>query len=157
MITYRLEHVDDVYGDAYSHYWLERYHHEVANRDYLPFGADNVDEYRRLERTKVLRLMVARERGHAIGYCTAFVANSKQAHLQVAQIDMLFVRPDRRKLFVGLLLVKHMIERLRDEGVTQFRALSSARLDSASLWRFLGFEMTGTIYERAYLARGIHA
>jgi GNAT superfamily N-acetyltransferase len=154
MITYQLERIDEAY-DAYAHYWLEIYHHEVANQDYPPFGAANIDTYHKLEDMKVLRLMVAREKGQAIGYCTALVSRSFQSGwAHIAQIDMLFVRPDKRKLFVGLLLLKHMIERLRDEGVQQFRATSSARFDSGAVWRFLGFEMTGMIYEKLYPARG---
>lgn len=155
MITYRLERVDEAY-DAYAHHWLEQYHHEVANLDYPVFGAGNIEVYKRLERLSVLRLMVARtDASQAIGLCTALVSPSYQSGAaHIAQIDMLYVRPDSRRLFCGLLLLRHMIERLRDEGIVQFRATSSARLDSGAVWRWLGFTETGRIWERSYPARG---
>lgn len=151
MITYRLERVDEAY-DGITHGYLEDYHREVANANYPLFGQGNIEVYKRLEALSVLRLMVARaDDASAFGFCTALVNRSYQSGAaNIAQIDMLYVRPSKRGLFCGLLLLKHMIERLRDEGITQFRATSSARLDSSSVWKWLGFEETGTIWEKCY-------
>jgi len=148
MITFALESVDTAF-DAYAMHWLAEYHGELARTGVRKFDLTNVEQYRQFQKAGGLRLMVARdETGMAIGFCTFFVMRSAQAAELVAQSDMLFVRPDKRAHLIGLDMVARMMKGLKEEGVTLFRATSSTRTDSSALWRWLGFSMTGMIYER---------
>jgi len=148
MITYALENVDDVF-DAYALGVLMQYHNEAVQEGVRHFDLNNVEQYRRIQKTGQLRLMVARQDGMAIGFCTCFVSRSNQHAELVGQIDMIFVRPDRRTRMIGLDLVTRLMAQLRTEGVTLFRGMSSAKINSEPLWRWLGFERVGTIYERS--------
>jgi len=92
--------------------------------------------------------MVARENDELIGYAVFIVAPAKQRAGKVAQCDLVYVRPDKRFGRVGVNMLKAMLERLAAEGVTIVRGMSSTRVDTGPLWRWLGFELTGMIYER---------
>jgi hypothetical protein len=150
MITMRLESIDQCL-DQRGLALLTAHHDEINRAGLSAFDQRNIDRYRAIEAAGGLRIMVAREDNEQVGYAVFFVSPSNQTGGKVAQSDMYFVRPDKRFAFIGLHLMTAMITHLvTHEGVTEVRGMSSTRLDTGPLWRWLGFEMTGMIYERSF-------
>src|SRR3974390_2183815 len=144
MIRMAFERVE-VLADPAAMALLYAHHEEIVGAHVPIFTQANVEQYKQLESKELLRILVAwDEKQNPVGYVVFFVTSSLQGNERVAQCDMYYVRPDQRYHFVGLQLMSTMIKHLVEvERVTKIRGMSSAKLDTSALWRWLGFEMTG--------------
>lgn len=108
--------VDLAWGTAYDRFieeaWpLIRTHWEEvgSNRDILRLNPDH-DRYRSLERAGVLHILLARTGGAIAGYMFLLVSrHPRDMAAMVATDDVIYVRPEYRRLGVGRLLIDEAI------------------------------------------------
>ena len=128
--------------------WNEHWEEVAINRDQIKLDPD-LDQYRELERTGALHVVVARERGAIVGYHISIV----RPHLHYrrslsAFTDVYFLRKSHRHGMTGVRLIKAAEETLRARGVQKMFTGTKLTLDMGPIFQRLGWTPTETLYTK---------
>lgn len=147
MITYQVERLADIKIEVAP--LLLRHWEEIAlNRDTVPLDP-NWDQYLFMDREGYLQITTAREDGKIVGYAAYFIAaNLHYRSLVVADSDIFWLAPEKRKGMVGVKLLKAAEEHLKAVGVNKIVNKVKLKHDVGAVFERLGYTPIERLYAK---------
>ena len=135
---YTLEFADEV--DAVIYENLEENKVVYADTDWKHMT------YIREHRAGSLVVVVARDKGKAVGFLMHWIMQSPNHNVLQAQQAGIVVDKEHRTGFTGLKMIKKMEKILKKRGVDVMVLGSTPKLDISPLFKRLGFQEAETVY-----------
>lgn len=128
---------------------LPLHYEELAlNKDKVPLSPQ-YNIYIDRERDGQLLFMVMREAGEMIGYFIGFISPGLHySTCLTCQMDIFYIRPDRRGHKYGKALFEAVEQENRRRGVQRWFVGSKCHLDASWLFEQLGFERVEVYYSK---------
>jgi len=128
---------------------LPIHYEELAlNKDKVPLSPQ-YNIYIDRERDGQLLFMVMREAGEMIGYFIGFISPGLHySTCLTCQMDIFYIRPDRRGHKYGKALFEAVEQENRRRGVQRWFVGSKCHLDASWLFEQLGFERVEVYYSK---------
>jgi GNAT superfamily N-acetyltransferase len=147
MITFTVESFRESLPEF--QYLLPQHWQELAlNQDKVPLQPD-WDTYFNSEDAGKLLFVCAREDGEIIGYFIGFVGQGLHyLTCKTCQMDIFYIRKDKRNGRLGVKLFKFVEEELRRRGVQRWFVGSKLHADASSLFKYLKFDPVETYYTK---------
>jgi len=144
-VVFAREKYDQIIGEGLP--LLERHRLEVAKFPDLMKLEIDADMYRLLEGKDRLYIASARENGELIGYFSIFVNNHHHyKRLLVATEDVIYVRPDHRDPFTGILLLRFGEQAMRTRGCHVIIGRTKVEHDHGRIYQRLGYHPMDTVW-----------
>ncbi len=145
MITYHVESFEERLSELKV--LLPDHYQELAlNQDKVPLDPQ-YDVYISRERQGGLIFVTAREDGELVGYFIGFVAAGLHYKTCLTcNMDIFFIRKDKRKGRAGVRLFQFVMQELKRRGVQRWFVGSKLHADASALFKYLKFEPCETYY-----------
>lgn len=146
------EKIWDLWGEAWP--LLMEHWQEIARYKDIKLNPD-FDAYHDAEMNGLLRVYTARAEGLLIGYAAFFV--KKNAHykdsLQAVQ-DVVFLRKECRRGFVGIKLLEYADAQLANEGVQVVYQHVKVRNNFSPILKRIGYEKVEEVWAKRLDVKG---
>ena len=146
-ITYQRETFLEIWPDARA--LLEDHYKEIGlYNDKMVFDPD-LEAYTALCKAGMLYILSAREGNKLVGYCVFFLQNS--LHYKAtssAHNDVFYIRPEYRKGFIGVRLLKKAEKFLKEKGVEVLWCSFKTYAPLDSLFKRLGWDFSEKVYTK---------
>ena len=146
-ITYQKESFLQIWPDAKP--LLEAHYKEIGlYNDKVVFDPD-IEMYASLCKAGMLYILSAREGSKLVGYCVFFLQNSLHYKaISSAHNDVFYIRPEYRKGFIGVRLLKKAEVALKDMGVDVLWCSFKTYAPLDSLFKRLGWDFSEKVYSK---------
>lgn len=147
MITYQIERLQDIREEMAS--LIIPHWEEVAlNKKEIPLDVD-WDWYRQIEDAGILHVTTARAGDELVGYALFVVSGSlRYKGLRMAENDVFYMSPERRKGLEGARLFKAAEAHLKSKGVHKMLLKTKLHKDLDVLFRRLGYKPIERYYSK---------
>lgn len=116
MLTYKIEKFNAFEDEVYP-LWKDHWEEVATNKDKIPLDPD-FNGYRYLQKAGSLLCVTCRDNGNLVGYSFMFVfPHIHYKSTLTAMNDILYLKPEYRKGFAGVRLIKLSEEACRSRGV----------------------------------------
>lgn len=143
MMTFKLESLSDMYMDIEEQ--TENIQKAISPRTSTAIKVD-WEYFLRLDSLGMVRMIVAREEGHMIGFI-GFILDTNPHHMTIqATASVLYVHPEKRKFGTASKIIRKAEETLREEGVHLMVCAAVPEIDYSMILTRSGFRVGDTLY-----------
>lgn len=121
--------------------FVQHYYELAPDRDFSPL-APNWDKYLALEKAGTLHTLTVRSEGKLVGY--AFLMCAYGLHFcstPMAWVDVMYLKPECRKGFAGVNIIKSIVHLARALGVKRLYIVTKAYHDLGKVFSRMGFTL----------------
>lgn len=147
MITFQVESWDQYYRDpAREGLWREHYNELAQAHGFKEEMSPDIESYAAMDRAGILVILVAREAGRLVGYCTVVVKRHLHYPTLCGFEDSYYLTPAARKGTAGYRLIAEMVKVLRRRGCRKSYWMTKQFASVSVLFKRLGMTLIDEVW-----------